>query len=240
MANNTACLVIWDPNFFVTDSSNTVQLSFLDTTANVTTVSNSQGYALIKMEINYLNSSDHIAITIHVLSHSTSLTTSNLTLNLIRKNSTIHSTPAKDKPSKLGVSVGIPIVLAFIVGAFLLFCCLKKNRRNAVGGMLGRRKGYLTGQSRAQRVGRVSAGGSPPRDDRSVGGDPFRDEPERGVELQDRGGRRGHRGGDDGLGELGDSPTQEGFEGRGRGRGGTNAFRDEISRQRGEDHDAWR
>lgn len=61
--------------------------------------------------------------------------------------------------------------------------------------------------------------------DESSGG--FRDEPTRGMELQDR--ERGGDGGRQDSWEAGwDSASSQG----GGGGGGTNAFRDEIERQR--------
>ena len=189
------------------------------------------------MQEEWLNKSDSHNITTFIVSdpedpNEAPITQTGPTLTLVKDPSSASS--GKDN-NKLGVKVGVPFAMAFLIVVLLLLCLgTKKQRRNAwnkIGG--SRSSGYLANRSRGQRTG----GGIQLRED-DVGGGRFRDEPDRdGVELQNRDGRR-HYSGDSSLGSLGSSPTQESFGGRAPG--GSNAFRDEISRQRGGDRDVWR
>lgn len=123
---------------------------------------------------------------------------------------------SKKEPSKVGLGVGIPFafgaVAIFALGAFL---CIRKRRRAS--------KGYPASKSHDRGAMQVE-------DDDFIGGTSgpsrFRDDPYGGVELQDR--SRGHRR-EESLGSLTSSPTED-FGGQREGR--SNAFRDEISRQR--------
>lgn len=209
-------------------------------------VANKKGYILIKMQEEWLDKSNSKNITTYIVSNyndsddsvdgkgkrdTRNITKIGPTLTLIKDTS---PTPGKD-PKKLGVKVGVPFAMAFLVVVLLLLCLgTRKQRRNAWNKIAGSRSsGYLANRSREQRP----SGGIQLRED-DTGGRRFRDEPDRGgVELQDRDGRR-HYSGDSSFGSLGSSPTQEGFGGRSPG--GSNAFRDEISRQRGVDRDVWR
>ena len=141
--------------------------------------------------------------------------------NLTKSGPTIVLLPSKDsskkEPSKVGLGVGIPFAFgAVAIIALGAFCCIRKRRRAS--------KGYLGSKSR-------SRGTLPVEDDDFIGGtrgpSRFRDEPTSGgVELQDR--SRG-RGREDSLGSLTSNQTED-FVGGSDGR--SNAFRDEISRQR--------
>lgn len=197
-------------------------------------VANEKGYILIKMQEEWLNKSDSQTLATFIISSSDGpdQLKDGPNLTLIKDPSTASS--GKD-PNKLGVKVGVPFAMAFLVVVLLLLCLgTRKQRRNAWNKISGSRSsGYLASRSRGQRNG----GGIQLRDD-NIGEGHFRDEPDRGgVELQDRDSRR-HYPGDSSFGSLGSSPTQEGFGGRTPG--GSNAFRDEISRQRGGDRNVWR
>lgn len=195
------------------------------------------------MEEGWLNKSDSINITTYINSHSdgsgqsvkrsgpTTGSSPGPTLTLIKDPSPASS--GKDS-SNLGVKVGVPFAMAFLVVVLLLLCLgTKKQRRKAWNKISGSRSGYLAGRSHKKRT----SGGIQLRED-NVGRGQFRDEPDRGgVELQDRDGRR-HYSGDSSFGSLGSSPTQEGFGGRTPGE--SNVFRDEISRQKGGDRNVWR
>lgn len=232
-------IVIWDPHVFETNSNNTIELGYMNSSNpffNVS-VANAKGYILITMQEEWLNKKDSNNITTYINSvtddsHYPPRGKIGPTLTLIKASSPASS--AKD-PKKLGVKVGVPFAMAFLVLVFLLLCLgTKKQRRNAWNKIAGSRSsGYLASRSRGQRTG----GGIQLQVD-DIGGRRFRDEPDRsGVELQDRDTRR-HYSGDGSFGSLGSSPTQEGFGARTTG--GSNAFRDEISRQRGGDRDVWR
>ncbi|MCJ1270957.1 hypothetical protein MMC22_010856 [Lobaria immixta] len=231
---------IWDSDVFESNSTNRIELRYMNSSDILNTseaVANEKGYILIKMQEKWLNESDSKNITTFIRSEPDDSdhppkTKPGPTLTLIKDPSPASS--GKD-PKKLGVKVGVPFAMAFLVVVLLLLCLgTKKQRRKAWSKVTGSRSsGYLASRSRGQRTD----GGIQLRED-DVGRGQFRDEPDRGgVELQDRDGRR-HYSGDSSFGSLGSSPTQEGFGGRSPG--ANNVFRDEISRQRGGDRDVWR
>ena len=239
--SNKTVIVVWDRRYFepnVTDfnATITINVKYVDDpddrdALSVKDIPNSRGYQLIHMDEKWLEGGQ----------------TNNLTLSIASSNSlrspgprfVLHpnsdpqknETSSDEKPSKVGMGVGIPIGLAFIaVVAFGLFYFLRKRRRGAVGAASSRGQGYLTGRSRSQRTG--EDGGIQLDEDEFVGGtrgpERFRDEPTHGVELQDR--SRG-RVRDDSFESLPSSPGPENFAGHRQGTS-TNAFRDEIARQR--------
>ena len=137
--------------------------------------------------------------------------------------------PPRLAPNKLGLAIGIPIGIGFFLFiVFGLFIGMRKHRRIDVGSVMGRRKGYGVGKSRRERVGK-KAGirlGDPAVDLDTR--NQYRDQPVQDVELQDR--KVGHTR-EESLGSLVSSPTREGL-GEQTTTPRTNAFRDEISRQR--------
>jgi len=130
--------------------------------------------------------------------------------------------PPTKPPGKLGLLVGLPVAFGFFLFVLLgLLFGMRKHRKIGLGSVMGSRKGYGVGKSRRQRVGNKGAirlgereAGAPDTE--------FRDEPTRGVELQQRQHAR-----EESLDDLVSSPTEQ-TDHRRHG----NAFRDEISRQR--------
>lgn len=239
-------IVIWDPDVFTDvlepNSTIMIELAYLESSdLNASNIFNrseavvyEKGYILMKMQEEWLNKSESKNFTTYLVSpskDSANLVKVGPTLTLIKESSPASS--GKD-PNKLGVKLGVPFAMAFLVVVLLLLCLgTKKQRRNAWNKVSGSRSsGYLAKRSR----GHQTPGGIQLRED-GMGGGRFHDEPDRGVELQDRDGRR-HHSGDSSFGSLGSSPTQEGFGGRTPG--GPNVFRDEISRQKGGDRNVWR
>ncbi len=167
---------------------------------------------MIEMAEEWLNGGKSANLTVYITS--SNQTVSGPTINLITA-----ADEAKKQPSKVGMGVGIPMAFgAVAVIGVAAFCCIRRRRRAS--------QGYLANKSRNQRAGAMQV-----EEDDFIGGTrgprPFRDEPSRGVELQDR--SRGH-GRDGSLGSLASSSPTEEFGGRAEGR--SNTFRDEISRQR--------
>ena len=179
---------------------------------SVTNVSNSVGFVQIKMDEKYLRDGKPTNLTVFITSshEGNNQTSSGPTIVLVPDKAE-DSKPAK-KVNKVGLGVGIPFAFGAVAIIGLgAFCCIRKRRR-ASGG-------YMGNKSRAMPIDDddfADGGGT-----RGTGR--FRDEPSGGLELQDRSTRG--RGGEDSLGSLGSTPTED-FGGRG------NAFRDEISRQR--------
>lgn len=209
---------------------NTIKLTYQDYLSNPSgivnssTVNNTQGWAKISMLDKWLHSNSSANLTFFMLvstGDSTEEVSSNRRITLVDKPGN-HKSSSK-KPSKLGMGLGIPLAFAFVAFVIVgLFLCMRRRRKSG---------GYIGNRSRNQRNSRTRA--VQPEDDDWNGGtrgpDRFRDDPDPGVELQDR--VRGHRRGDSiSIGSLGSSPTHDGFETQGQT--GGNAFRDEISRQR--------
>ncbi len=151
------------------------------------------------------------------------------TVSLTKKPVNHHQPPPKVKTSKLGLYVGLPLallVIAVILGA--VYIGMRRTRRlgfaNVMGGA-GRRKGYGVGQSHRQRM-------------RAAGGN------NKGIRLDETGGFHGHqRTPSDGTGDLQYVDDDGGFTDEPthgvptdihdhRNASGTNAFREEIERQR--------
>lgn len=249
-------IVIWDAKFFESNSNCILNFNYSNSEVNNSTfhsfpIPRKRPYALITVDEKWFKGNDSSNFTISIFSIFSHGNSSGPHLTLgptltLSSNSTVSSPPQPtNKSTRVGVKVGIPIGLAIFVAGLLIICfAMKKQRRSTVAGITGARKDYLTGRSRSQRVPRdgihlqenemgVAGGG--------VGNNRFRDEPERGLELQDQPRRTPSSAGSS-ISSLGSiSPTSEGFGSQPvQGGGGRNVFRDEIVRQRGGDHDAWR
>jgi len=120
----------------------------------------------------------------------------------------------QNSPDKTKMEVGIPIGIVAFLFAFsaCLFLVLRRRRRGYMG-------------SRARGHGNFQLTGDEFRSTRSRGNS-FKDEPVQGVELQSRGGHRREESMGD---QMGSPPTDSRRE-------GSNAFREEIARQRAGDH----
>jgi hypothetical protein len=118
------------------------------------------------------------------------------------------------------------IALPAVFGAIILLVCgthlwNRKNRRIGLGNVMGRRKGYGTGKSRAQRLGlrkNKNDGGIRLREQELTADGQYRDVPEDRDTTRAVGRARADS---DALGSLAGSPTEE----------RANYFRDEIRRQ---------
>lgn len=117
-------------------------------------------------------------------------------------------------PDKTKMEVGIPIAIVAFLVAFSagLFLVMRRRRRGYMG---SRKRGH----------GAVPLTGDEFRTTRSRDNS-FKDEPAQGVELQSRGGHRKENSMGD---QMGSPPTDSRCE-------GSNAFREEIARQRAGDH----
>lgn len=137
--------------------------------------------------------------------------------------------PTTKAPNRLGLLVGIPVGLGFIVFILCgLFFGMRRHRRIGLGNVMGRRRGYGVGKSRQRRMGKNGAIRLEEAEVRAgVTEDArFKDQPAEGVELQQRSPICAKETSPDSLAE---SSSKEGF---GQVDTHGNAFRDEISRQR--------
>lgn len=220
-----ARLVTWDTSLFGANATNVLQLISLNHTGGGTiekeitnsSVAASVGANVLNMTSEWLNGQASINITLWMHSNAIMETANpehqNLYGPIITLKSSKNTTTSSPKSSKkLGEEVGIPVGLVVLIVAVIAiagFLFLRKRRAQGYGGSA----------TRSQRLAKVTppVGGRGHHRDAS-----FHDEPTRGVELQNR-----NRGGDDNWdwGSPVSSPTGGGRE--------SNAFREEISRQRG-------
>ncbi|KAL8783473.1 MAG: hypothetical protein Q9213_004610 [Squamulea squamosa] len=205
----------WDPTFFELDSTNDVELKTVSSADNSTVIWSHAGIRNEKGEVNDFFMHDDMFedfklkngtnVTLFIKSDpSEKPVWSGPTMTLIMDEKTAKNGTSKGKDGHIGEKAGIPVGLGvFLIAiAGLVFWFLRR-RRNRSAGYMAKRKG----------VSRMTG------DESGVGGG-FRDEPTRGMELQDR---QGH-GRQDSWEAGWDSTSSQG--------GGGNTFRDEIDRQR--------
>ncbi|KAL8683541.1 MAG: hypothetical protein Q9186_000453 [Xanthomendoza sp. 1 TL-2023] len=216
--------VSWDPHLFKTNSSNSVKASLV-TSSDASGKTNATviwSHVPIANEIGQVNdfiirpedlqgAKNNTLITLFIVSESEELespeTKSGPTLNLITNGTDSKNSTSHGKDSHIGENAGIPVGLGvfLIAAAGLIFWLIRRRKKNSAGYMAKRK-----GASRMTGDESGTGGG---------GGGGFRDEPTRGMELQDRQGR----GRQDSWEAGWDSTSSQ---------GGGNTFRDEIDRQR--------
>ncbi|KAL8914713.1 MAG: hypothetical protein Q9171_000726 [Xanthocarpia ochracea] len=204
----------WDPTLLEFNSTNRIELRVVDDNANSPAIWSHAGVAneegkvddfLIHDDISLKNLTELTLFLVSEPSNKNSLSGPRMTL-IIDKESAKNGT-SKGKDDRLGEKAGIPVGLGvFLIAVAGLVFWLLRRRRNKSAGYMAKRKGTsrMTG------------------DDSGIGGG-FRDEPTRGMELQDRQGP----GRQDSWEAGWDSTSSQGGAG-----GGGNTFRDEIDRQR--------
>ncbi|KAL8920149.1 MAG: hypothetical protein Q9172_004631 [Xanthocarpia lactea] len=204
----------WDPTLLEFNSTNRIELRLVDDNASSPAIWSHAGVAneegkvddfLIHDDNSLKNGTELTLFLVSEPSDKNALSGPRMTLIIDEENAKNGTSNGKD--DRLGEKAGIPVGLGvfLIAVAGLVFWFLRR-RRNKSAGYMAKRKGTsrMTG------------------DDSGVGGG-FRDEPTRGMELQDR---QGH--GRQDSWEAGWDSTSS----QGGGGGGGNTFRDEIDRQR--------
>lgn len=200
----------WDPTLFDPNSTNKVSFKYTnDTEASDTWFTeglrNERGYVPLRIYPSYLeNRPNNTNVTLFLASGDDQVLIGPI-FSIIAppSNSTSDkgSGSSKDLGEKAGIPVGLGLFLIAVAGFVFWFL---RRRRNKAAGYMGKRSTRITGDSEGG-----GAGG-------------FRDEPTRGLELQDRAGH----GRQDSWEAGWDSTTSS------QAGGGGNAFRDEIDRQR--------
>ncbi|KAL8710756.1 MAG: hypothetical protein Q9220_004774 [cf. Caloplaca sp. 1 TL-2023] len=210
--------VSWDPALFTHNSTNMIELKHA-TEPNSTMiwsqsgVVNEVGQVNLFMHADYLldgnKNNTNLTLFIHSVDAEDVPTTKSgpvFTLitnsTLLLTNHTSDGNSSKELGEKAGIPLGLGVFLIAVAG--LVFWYFRRRRNNAAGYM-----GKRTANSSRMTGDESGTGGR--------GG--FRDEPTRGMELQDRG-----HGRQDSWEAGWDSASSQG--------GGGNAFRDEIDRQR--------
>lgn len=244
--------VTWDSSRFAPNSTITLELNYANPEPNAGPQAwhsaprrNSYGFAPVTMDGAWLKDLPRNNLTFYIVemdptSNSRSPVLPGPTVSLIKK-PVSHPTPhAKPAPSRVGLLVGLPVTLGVMALVLCgLFFGMRKKRRLGVGNVMGRRRGYGVGQSRRQRMKRAGRrGGLDDDDDADMATgkgvateEGFRDEPIRGMELEER--RAGASRPVPSRGEdLIGSPTEDRTRDDPGRHDETNVFRDEVERQR--------
>lgn len=208
--------VTWDPTLFVHNVTVIVELH----TANGTNTSqiggsgglpNEKGYCPLLMNEDYvtqfgLRNNSNLTLFIHSTSEDGNpIHKPGPVFMLITNSTSNHTSHGGNSSKELGEKAGIPIGLGIllIAAAGFIFWLLRR-RRNTVAG-------YMVKPMRSTRM---------TGDESSGGASGFRDEPTRGLELQDR------------VGHGRQDSWEAGWDTSSSQGGGGNVFRDEIDRQR--------
>ena len=245
--------VTWDPAAFAMNSTVVVALNYVDNEGGGSQAwqsaktQNNFGFVSVTMDAAWLNGNPTNNLSFSLIQLDTTADARPNTLPgptvMLGPKPAKHLAPGPPTPppNKLGLLVGLPVSLGAVVLMLCGLCVLmRKTRKIGLGNVMGRRKGYGAAKSRRQRTrtarksGAIRLGEDDGRRTPVVGAG-FEDEPTRGVELSSRrGGLPGPALGparDTSLGSLAGSPTEEDF-GDDERAGRSNAFRDEIERQR--------
>ncbi|KAL8769072.1 MAG: hypothetical protein Q9209_004858 [Squamulea sp. 1 TL-2023] len=205
----------WDPTLFEFDSTNTVELKTVTSADNSTVIWSQAGIRNEDGKVKEFLMHDDMFedfdlkngtnVTLFIKSDpSENPIWSGPTMTLIMDEKTAKNGTSKGKDDRIGQKAGIPVGLGvFLIAVAGLVFWFIRRRRNRSAGYMAKRKG----------VSRMTG------DEGGAGGG-FRDEPTRGMELQDR---QGH-GRQDSWEAGWDSTSSQG--------GGGNTFREEIDRQR--------
>ena len=220
--------VTWDTAIFQKNSTNTIQVYYVNVTGEDENIlafqnnTNLKGYVYMNMSRTWLDNNPSVKLTLEMISLEDGtesdlkilhgpvfeLVASNATNTTSSQSSSSSSSGSKRLGEKVGLPIGLVVLIAILI-ALGIFICMRRR-----GG-----QGYPTRQSRSQRTMENQAGVAA-RHKRQVS---FHDEPTRGMELQDR--NKGLTGEDNwDWGSPVTSPVSAGRQ--------SNAFRDEINRQR--------
>lgn len=222
----------WDPSIFNGSSNTTVSLKYVTEKSGdggvarwSQTVSSGIGTVEVTMEQDWLENQPQNNLSVWIQTIAPDGNRTNLAgpvISLIEPPTPSASPSASDAPAtpaphdsanktkmEVGIPIGLVFLFAFSVGLFLV--------------MRRRRRGYMGSRARGHGAGPLT--GDEFRSTRSRGYS-FKDEPVQGVELQSRGGHRREV-------SLGDQMGSPPIDSR---REGSNAFREEIARQRAGDH----
>ena len=229
-------LVTWDASQFSGNKSINIELDYVNVTGSkgehVKSLDNivaTLGYVTFEATQDWLQGKTRNNISLSLVVYDTVTGSSDIIAGPIISITTppvehlpgIKSSP----PNRLGLEIGIPIGIGFFVLMLAGFWFgVKTHTKLDLKGLRDRRrKGYGVGKSRRQRMGKK---GPIRMDDSEItpGGEVFRDDPENGLELQQR-----HHAREESLGSPVDSPARHDFRDEHSPTRG-NTFRNEISR----------
>ena len=230
----------WDASQFSGNKSINIELDYVNVTGSkgnhVTSLDNivaALGYVTFEASHDWLQGKSRNNISLSLIAYDTVAGSNDPSPEFITGPIISITTPPVEHfpgiksspPNRLGLEIGIPVGIGFFVLMLFLFWFGVKNhtKLDLKGLRDRRRKGYGVGKSRRQRMGKKG----PIRMDDSEstpGGEVFRDDPENGLELQQR-----HQTREESLGSLVDSPARHGFRDE-HSPTRANTFQNEISR----------
>ncbi|KAL9592370.1 MAG: hypothetical protein Q9179_006784 [Wetmoreana sp. 5 TL-2023] len=204
--------ILWDPTLFENNSTKIVELKQVNASSkilwNTAPLENEVGHTSLTIHPDYFQGNGtKVTLFIHSPGDTGNMnpTLSGPVFEILSNSTSTNQTSHGGNSSKeLGEKAGIPVGLGvfLIAAAGLIFWFLRRRKNNSAGYM-------------AKREGRTSR----TMGAESRGGGGFRDEPTRGMELQDRGAHSRQDSWEAGW----DTASSQ---------GGGNTFRDEIDRQR--------
>ena len=230
----------WDTSTFDNNATITIELNYI----NVTDGSGSHvwsspktpygyGYVILETNKDWLQGSNRNNLSLTLVSYSAgtnSVADTHTGPIISLTNKPVAHLPASKSspPNNLGKYIGIPFGIAFVLVAIGGLYIAARRRSLDIKALTSKRRGYGVRKSRRQRVGKKG----PIRiEERQINVGPgddfeFRDEPDRGLELQQR--NVGHVREED-LGSFVNSPVRSSDEAPQTNR---NVFREEIERQK--------
>ncbi|KAF2470649.1 uncharacterized protein BDR25DRAFT_342938 [Lindgomyces ingoldianus] len=173
LPNNASTLYVdstyyatWNPDVLPINSTVTVKIQFINNSLQEVWSSaeteNSWGFVSVTMKKEWMQGYDAYNLTFYAISFEAnnplkkSIPYKGPTVLLTNKPPSHYQPPQRTKtPNKLGLMIGLPVSLGFVVVVVIgLFVGMRKHRTIGLGNIMGRRnKGYGVGKSRRQRMG---------------------------------------------------------------------------------------
>ena len=231
----------WDTSSFDKNATITIELNYLNVTdGNGYHVWSSPktpfGYGYVVLETNkdWLQGSSRNNLSLTLVSYSAGTnsvaeTYTGPIISLTNKPAAHLPASKSAPPNNLGKYIGIPFGIVFMLFAIGGLYIAARRRRLDIKGITSRRHGYGIRKSRRQRMGKKGPIRIEERQvDTDLGeGFDFKDEPDMGLELQQRHAGRGE---EEDLRSIANSPARSDFEEASQAN--RNVFREEIERQR--------
>jgi hypothetical protein len=161
--------ITWNPKFFPSNSTVTIKLQYMNDTLQEAWSSketeNRWGMTTIKMDKDWLQGYTLYNLTFFAVNFEPNKVAEQAkpykgpTVTL-RQKPVVHLKSQKSsKVDKMGLMIGLPVSLGFVViVVFGLWFGMRKRRNIGIGNIMGRSRGYGDGKSRRQRMGMSKKG----------------------------------------------------------------------------------
>lgn len=222
--------VTWDPDYWTSkNTSIIVQANYVNTTLGMQTFESSSipvgwGFYAMKISSSWLQGHASNNLTLYIVSldntnpDAVSQSFTGPTVMATKKPVTYYHQPHAQAPSGASLYIAIPLIVAFVIACLIGVCWWnRKERKIALGNIMGRNRGYGERKTKRQRLGLgKNKRGVVAEEQELVSEGIYRDAPVREEVF--------HRRDNEDLGSLVGTPTEE----------RTNYFRDEMRRQEAE------